>query len=483
MALNYAVGSLSFIRSCSSPSSRYGSIILSRNRVSFGSLRLKAPKSVELDRVLTSDSVDELGEVFFEAVEELERMARDPSDVLGDFVERLSARELQLVLLYFSQEGRDAYCALEVFDWMRKENRVDAETMELMVSIACGWIDRLVGEEHQVEDLVGLLKEIDCVGLEPGFSMVEKVISSYWDRGKEEEAVSFVKNVLRRGGIGSTDAGSELKDHRGLVGYLAWKMMADGKFRSAVKLVMECRDCGLKPEAYSYIVALTALVKEQKEFSKSLRRLRGFIKAGTMAELDDESRCHIEQYQADLLRQGASLSSWAIEEGGPDVSAVVHERLLILYTCASNGRQAEEQLWQMRLAGRQPDAELCNIILALCAAQNEESAVRRLLAGAEAAAAGPRKRTLLWLLRGYLKGGYYIKAAETLLDMVNAGMSPGYVDCAGVLQGLRMAMQDSASVDRYLKLCKRLSDVGLIGPCIVYLRVGGKYKLWIMKMV
>lgn len=152
-------------------------------------------------------------------------MVRDPSDVLGDLVERMSARELQLVLLYFSQEGRDAYCALEVFDWLRKENRVDAETMELMVSIACGWIDRLVGENHAVEDLVGLLNEIDCVGLEPGFSMVEKVISSYWDRGKEEEAVLFVKNVLRRGGIGSHVTGDEVEDQRGLVGYLAWKMV------------------------------------------------------------------------------------------------------------------------------------------------------------------------------------------------------------------------------------------------------------------
>ncbi|PQM36241.1 pentatricopeptide repeat-containing protein [Prunus yedoensis var. nudiflora] len=71
-------------------------------------------KSVELDQFLTSDDEDEMGEGFFEAIEELERMTREPSDVLGEMNDRLSARELQLVLVYFSQEGRDSWCALEV---------------------------------------------------------------------------------------------------------------------------------------------------------------------------------------------------------------------------------------------------------------------------------------------------------------------------------------------------------------------------------
>lgn len=181
---------------------------------------------MRFDRLLTSDAQEEMGEGFFEAIEELERMVRDPSDVLGELVERLSVRELQLVLVYFAQEGRDSYCALEVFDWLRKENRVDAETMELMVSIACGWIERLIGGEHAVEDVVALLNEMECVGLDPRFSMVEKVVSLYWDREKKDEAVAFVKDVLRRGGVG----GYKIEDGResergGPVGYLVWKMM------------------------------------------------------------------------------------------------------------------------------------------------------------------------------------------------------------------------------------------------------------------
>lgn len=189
-------------------------------------MQLSPLRSVRFDRVLTSESESEMTDGFFEAIDELERMIRDPSDVLNEMTERLSSRELQLVLVYFSQEGRDSYCALEVFDWLRKENRVDGETMELMVSIACGWIERLVGGEHEVDEVVGLLNEMECVGVEPGFSMVEKVVSLYWERGKKDEAVAFVKNVMRRRGVGGYVSGEEGENRRGgPVGYLAWKMM------------------------------------------------------------------------------------------------------------------------------------------------------------------------------------------------------------------------------------------------------------------
>ena len=182
-------------------------------------------KSVELDQFVTSgDEEDEMGEGFFEAIEELERMTREPSDVLEEMNDRLSARELQLVLVYFSQDGRDSWCALEVFDWLRKENRVDKETMELMVAIMCGWVKKLIQEQHGVGDVVDLLVDMDCVGLRPGFSMIEKVISLYWEMGEKEGAVLFVEEVLRRGipYAGEDDP----EGHKGgPTGYLAWKMM------------------------------------------------------------------------------------------------------------------------------------------------------------------------------------------------------------------------------------------------------------------
>lgn len=177
---------------------------------------------MELEEFVTSDEDEtEMSEGFFEAIEELERMAREPSDVLEEMNDRLSVRELQLVLVYFSQEGRDSWCALEVFEWLKKENRVDKETMELMVAIMCGWINKLIqGEHHQVGDVVDLLIDMDCVGLQPGYSMIEKVISLYWDASDKERAVSFVKEILSRGISYSIDHHAG-----GPTGYLAWKMM------------------------------------------------------------------------------------------------------------------------------------------------------------------------------------------------------------------------------------------------------------------
>nr|DAD28092.1 TPA_asm: hypothetical protein HUJ06_029560 [Nelumbo nucifera] len=179
--------------------------------------------SVELNRFVTRDDADEMSEGFFETIEELERMVREPADVLEDMDDRLSARESQLVLVYFSQEGRDSWFALEVFEWLLKENRVDKETMELMVSIMCGWFKNLIEGERVVGDVVDLLVDMDCVGLKPTFSMIEKIISLYWEAGKKEEAVLFVKEVLRRRISYAVDDREGQKG--GPTGYLAWKMM------------------------------------------------------------------------------------------------------------------------------------------------------------------------------------------------------------------------------------------------------------------
>ncbi|KAG6487424.1 pentatricopeptide repeat-containing protein At2g30100, chloroplastic-like [Zingiber officinale] len=448
----------------------------------FWSSRIKPLESVRFDRLLIRHAEEEMGEGFFEAIEELERMVRDPSDVLGELVERLSARELQLVLVYFAQDGRDSYCALEVFDWLRKENRVDAETMELMVSIACGWMERLIGGEHEVGDVVALLNEMDCVGLDPGFSMVEKVVSLYWEKGKKNEAVAFVKDVLRRGGVGSSKIEDGGVGDRGLVGYLVWKMMVDGNYLEAVQLVIDFKENQLKPELYSYVIALTALVKEQKEFSKALRKLKASIKTGAIDKLDVENLSSIEKYQSVLISNGILLSNWALQEGSSMVSGVVHERLLSLYTCAGLGLEAEQQLWLMKLSGKEPDRELYDAVLATCASQKETGAVNRLLAGAEAMSAGFRKKTFSWLLRGYLKGGYNLDASETLIRMLELGLCPDYLDRVAVLQGLRKSIQESGNIEPYIKLCKLLSDKGLLGPCLLYLYIS-KYKLWILKML
>uniref|UniRef100_A0A2P2Q3N6 Pentatricopeptide repeat-containing protein n=1 Tax=Rhizophora mucronata TaxID=61149 RepID=A0A2P2Q3N6_RHIMU len=436
-------------------------------------------KSVDLDRFITSDDEDEMSEGFFEAIEELERMTREPSDVLEEMNDRLSARELQLVLVYFSQEGRDSWCALEVFDWLRKGNRVDKETMELMVSIMCSWVKKLIEGQHDVGDVIDLLVDMECVGLKPSFSMIEKVISLYWEMGEKETAVLFVKEVLRKGIAYSEDDGEGQKG--GPTGYLAWKMMVDGNYNDAVKLVIHLRESGLKPEVYSYLIAMTAVVKELNEFAKALRKLKGYTNSGFTAELDAENVGLIENYQSNLLADGVLLSNWVLQEGSPALHGVVHERLLAMYICAGRGLDAERQLWETKLVGKKADEDLYDIVLAICASQKEAGAVARLLTRIEGANSMRKKKALSWLLRGYIKGGHYDEAATALTKMLDTGLCPDYLDRVAVLQGLRKNIQRWEHVESYLNLCKRLSDASLIGPSLVYLYMK-KYKLWIMKM-
>lgn len=349
-----------------------------------------------------------------------------------------------------------------------------------MAAIACGWIERLVGAGGDVADVSALLGEMDCVGLRPGFSLVEKAVALYWDRSERARAVEFVRDVLRRGNVG---VGGDFDGERGgPVGYLAWKMMMDGDYRDAFKLVIEFKESGLNPEVYGYLIGLTSLVKEQKEFSKALRKLNFSVKDGSVSELDTESMHSIEKYQSELLRDGVLLSKWAVQEGSSEVLGLVHERLLSMYTCAGCGLEAERELWEMKLVGRPPDTQLYDVVLAICASQGEGAAVRRLLAGIESTSAGRRKKSMSWLLRGYVKGGFYLDASETLMRMLDLGLCPEYLDRAAVLTALQRNIQQSGNLESYMKLCKRLSETDMIGPCVIYLYVR-KFKLWMMHML
>lgn len=258
--------------------------------------------------------------------------------------------------------------------------------------------------------------------------------------------------------------------------------------------MIDIRESGLKPEAYSYLIAMTAVVKELNELSKALRKLKSFSRAGSaVAELDPESTELVEKYQSDLLSDGVRLSDWAIEAGKSSSSSsssmlldgVVRERLLAMYICAGRGIEAERQLWEMKLVGKEADGDLYDIVLAILASQKEVRAVSRLLARVDLSGGGSspeRKKSLSWLLRGYIKGGHFDDAAETMVRMLDSGLCPEYLDRAAVIQGLRKRIAGPASLKAYLDLCTRLSDSNLIGPCLVYMYIN-KYKLWVIKML
>ncbi|KAL3624003.1 hypothetical protein CASFOL_032819 [Castilleja foliolosa] len=437
-------------------------------------------KSVQMDVFVTSDDEDEMSEGFFEAIQELERMVREPSDVLEEMNDKLSARELQLVLVYFAQEGRDSWCTLEVFEWLKKGNRVDNETMELMVSIMCAWVKKLIEGKNEVEDVVDLLVDMDCVGLKTSFSMIEKVISLYWEAGDKEGTVCFVKEVMRRG-ISVLDRDKDASKG-GPAGYLAWKMMENGNYRDAAKFIIHLKECDLKPEVYSYLIAMTAIVKELNELAKALRKLKSFAKLGFVTELDTNNLRLLKNYQQDLITDGLHLSNWAVEDSGPSLLGVVHERLLAMYICAGRGPEAETQLWEMKLIGKEANLDLYDIVLAICASQKETSSVSRLLTRIDVSSSFQKKKTLSWLLRGYIKGGHFKNAAETVIKMLDCGLCPDFLDRVAVLQGLSRRVQRGGDVDTYITVCKRLSDANLIGPVLVYFHMR-KQKVWIIKML
>jgi len=248
-------------------------------------------------------------------------------------------------------------------------------------------------------------------------------------------------------------------------------------------LVIRFREAGLKPEIYSYLVAMTAVVKELNEFAKALRKMKSFARAGLITEFDLEDVELTEKYQSDILADGARLSKWVIQDGSPSsLHGVIHERLLAMYICAGRGIEAEKQLWEMKLVGKEADGGLYDIVLAICASQKESASTARLMTRLEVASSPQKKKSLSWLLRGYIKGGHFSEAAETVMKMLELGFYPEYLDRVAVMQGLRKRIQQYGNLDLYIKLCKSLSEASLIGPCLVYLYVR-KYKLWVVKMI
>lgn len=412
---------------------------------------------------------------FIAAIHELERMAREPADILEGLQKELSTRDLQLVLVYFSQEGRDSWCALEVFDWMRQVDKVDDETMELMLSIMSSWLGKLVEEEHPIEDVQSLLTEMNCVGLKVNYEMVETLISLYWDRGKRSEAAQLVKYLLQSG-----EGVMDEKKGQDPVAHLIWKMSVSGDYKEAVNLISELKNCGLKPNIHSYLTAIVAVVMEQNRFTRAVHKLKSFQRKGKLAELEAWEMEAIDNYQRDLHKDGEQIAKWAMEENGAEFMGQIHAELLAMYTVALRSAEAEHHLRQMKLAGTEPASEMYDTVLAICAVEKNLPAVARLMAAMEAAGKTPSKKTFSWLVRGYVKGGHLEEAAKALMNMIEKGLHPDKLEMTVVLKGLQKNLSNSGYADLYLKICKSLSDAGLIEPCLIYLYIG---ELCIIRML
>ena len=107
-------------------------------------------------------------------------------------------------------------------------------------------------------------------------------------------------------------------------------------------------------------------------------------------------------------------------------------------------------------------------------------AVARLMAGMEAVGKPPSKKTFSWLVHGYVKGKHFEEASKTLIKILDKGLSPKKLEITMVLKGLQKSLQKTGHPELYLRLCKHLSDAGLIDPCLIYLYID---KLCIIRML
>ncbi|XP_024389915.1 pentatricopeptide repeat-containing protein At2g30100, chloroplastic isoform X1 [Physcomitrium patens] len=397
-------------------------------------------------------------EPFKEAIFELEIMVREPAEVLGGMQERLSAKDLELVLTYFAQDGRDSWCALEVYEWMQKENRVGDETQKLMMAIMYEWVMKLVEGEQSVEEVKSLLQDMYCVGLKPEFHIIQTIISSYWDKGRKDKALCFVKQMLETG------VESDAEDP---LAFLLIKMVKAGEQKEAIELVRTLHGCGLELRISSYSAALLAAVKEQEQFTKVQREVRMLVQNGQLQELEKHEKEAFATYEYLLHLQAEEIVLWAEKIGTPDKLPVIYERLLAMYCIAGNGLAAERALWQMKFSGREPPVEMYNTVVGVCGFGNHREAAFRVLSRMEALGLMPVKKTYTVLIGGFLKGGNFQEASEALLLMLTKGLRPDFHVMLAVLRSL----QKAGRVSQYLHLCKTLADVGIIEPCLVYVYI------------
>lgn len=394
-------------------------------------------------------------EPFREAIFELEIMVREPAEVLGGMQERLSAKDLELVLTYFAQEGRDSWCALEVYEWMQKENRVRDETQKLMMSIMYEWVMKLVEGERSVEEVKSLLQDMYCVGLKPEFHIIQGIISSYYDRGRKVDALCFVKKMLE---IGVDD------DAEDPVSILVFKMVRSGEQKEAVDVVRTLRGCGFELRLSAYSAALLAIVKEQEQFTMVQRQVRILVQNGTLQELEKQELEAFATYENLLHQEAEEIVRLAEKAGTPDKMSSFYERLLAMYCIAGKGLEAERALWQMKFSGREPPMEMYNTVVGVCGYGNHREAAFRVLRRMEDMGPVPTKKTYSVLIGGFHKGGHYREASEAFQLMLTRGLRPDPHVMLAVLRSL----QKAGLVSHYLHLCKTLAQVGMIEPCLLY---------------
>eukprot|EP00250_Pteridium_aquilinum_P007218 c16988_g1_i1 orf=102-1547(+) len=389
------------------------------------------------------------------AIYEVEVMVREPQQVLDSMQNRLSAQDLQLILLYFSREGRDMWYALEVFDWMQGAGRVEDDTRDLMMSIMSKWLMHVVGSGGSLEDVKSLLQEMACVGLQPEPDILQGLVCAYWDRGCKEDAVEFALDHVD-------------DDDQGTLVALMWKMIRSNCQRQAMELVAHARESHkMKLSFRMYNGALLAAVSEQQQLTRTLRDLRVYQKQGMLGALEETEKALIKEYEKNLHTEAERIAGWALEEHQKSAAAAIHQKLLAMYCVAGHGLEAMRALWRLKLTGKTIHARLYNVVLGICAYGNHQHATQLILNTMKEDGPIPDKMTYAALFGGFVNGGHTEEAIRAFLEMLDQGFVP---DKNNVLVAMKQLgkLSDFSLIQ---KLGQRLVQAELVEPFVLYLYI------------
>eukprot|EP00246_Nothoceros_aenigmaticus_P006456 TRINITY_DN19343_c0_g1_i1.p1 TRINITY_DN19343_c0_g1~~TRINITY_DN19343_c0_g1_i1.p1 ORF type:complete len:500 (-),score=91.58 TRINITY_DN19343_c0_g1_i1:325-1824(-) len=433
------------------------------------------PKHGTLPKVTQEESErtqQSAGDAFKQAIFQMEHSMTETAEILEAMQEKLSTSDLQLVLKYFAQEGKDSWCALEVFEWMQKMNKVEDDTHKLMMSIMLDWITKVVEEEYPIEFVKCLLEDMKCVGLRPDFRILNYITSVYWDKGKKAEVLSFVKDMLHS----AVDTEGDMD----VVSFLILKMAANEDQRAAVDFLKHLHASNIRIKSSAYAAGLLACLVEQEQLTLVRRQLNVYHQKGKIVKLDVEDIAKFNAYETSFHSDAEDIALWTLEDEASRASlaAVVYERLVAIYCVAGKGLEAERSMWQMKLAGRDPPIEVYNTIIGICGYSSQKEAGLRIINRMPISNLTASKKTYTCLIGGFVKGGHYANAADALQLMLDAGLTPDERVIQAVLRGL----QKSQVISKYLELCKRLVNEGLIENCLLYLYLDA-YNLCIIRML
>ncbi|KAI5075671.1 hypothetical protein GOP47_0009747 [Adiantum capillus-veneris] len=444
---------------CRYGSGRYGSALLLSARLSLPKIVTTEPKwAKRKSRILCSFAFDgDPDATVAAAIYEVEVMVREPQEVLDGMRDRLSAQDLQLILLYFSQAGRDAWYALEVFDWMQGTGRAGEEARDLMMSVMFKWLMHLVSSGSPVEEVRSLLQDMTCVGLLPDPDILQALACAYWDRGSKDDAIEFALNCMT----------ADDDDQATLVA-LMWRMLRSSGQREAMELARRVRVTRTSKISFRlYNVALLAAIAEQQQLTRTLRDLRAYQQRGMVGALEDSDKESIRGYEKSLHAQAEQIASWALEEHQGKGASKIYQKLLAMYCVAGDGLEAMRALWCLRLTGKSVHSKFYNVVLGICAYGNHQHATRLILNTMKEEGPVPDKTSYTALFGGFANGGHADEAIRAVLEMLDQGFLPDR--STTVIAMKQLSRVNDFSLIR--KLSQRLVEAELVDPFVLYVYI------------